>query len=182
MKRRTFLQFPLVAAALTADAKDRIEDPGKGFKVDGGKARQEELLIMGGQFDCKVSSKDTNGQLLIYDTVRDEKGGPALHYHHSQDEWFYVISGEFIIRVGDETFHLKPGDSAYGPRRIPHAFAKVSEGRGQMMVLFQPAGLMEDYFKQAARFGSHVPKGQEAWLHQLFRTHGMEVVGPPLKY
>src|SRR5690349_13054414 len=102
MKRRLFLQLPLVASAIVADAQtNKTDDPKKGFKVDSGKDHfQEELHIMGGQFDCKVSSKDTNGALCIYDTYRQEKGGPALHFHHEQDEWFYVMKGEFIIKVG----------------------------------------------------------------------------------
>src|ERR1700760_1695296 len=105
MQRRLFLQLPLVASALIAEAKNPSGNrPNKGFKVEANKDRyQEELLVMGGKFDCKVSSKDTDGDLLIYHTIRESKGGPALHYHYSQDEWFYVMNGEFIVKVGDET-------------------------------------------------------------------------------
>jgi hypothetical protein len=79
-------------------------------------------------------------------------------------------------------FNLKAGDSAFAPRKIPHAFAKISEGDGQMLVLFQPAGSMEDFFKQLSKLGSNVPKDQEHTLKQLFEAHGMELVGPPLKF
>ncbi|MBS1975176.1 MAG: cupin domain-containing protein, partial [Bacteroidetes bacterium] len=142
MDRRLFLQFPLAAPALVAGAqKIKNQKPGKGFAVRSGKDHyDEELLLMGGRFDCKISSKDTNGALCIYDTYRQEKGGPALHLHHHQDEWFYVIKGEFLMKVGNDEFTLGPGDSAFGPRKIPHAFAKISEGDAQMLVLFQPAG------------------------------------------
>jgi mannose-6-phosphate isomerase-like protein (cupin superfamily) len=196
MNRRLFLQFPLVASALVADAHDpkiphdpktphdlNKDTPDKGFKVAAGKDRsQEELLIMGGQFDCKVSGKDTNGALLIYDTLRQEKGGPALHLHHAQDEWFYVMKGEFIVKIGEETFQLKVGDTAFAPRKIPHAFAMISEGEGQVMVLFQPAGSMEDFFKEMSKLGKEIPKNQEARLKELWHEHGMELVGPPLKF
>lgn len=185
MHRRFFLQFPLVASALMTQAQTatRQQRPGKGFKIEGNKDRyQEELIIMGGQFDCKISSKDSNGELLVYDTRREEKGGPALHFHHNQDEWFYVISGEFIIKVGEDTFNLKPGDSAFAPRKIPHAFAKVSDGPAQMLVLFQPSGSMEDFFHQMAKLGKGIPKDQEKKLKALWHTHGMEIVGPPLKF
>jgi mannose-6-phosphate isomerase-like protein (cupin superfamily) len=184
MKRRLFLQFPLVASALIADAQDPNNyRPDKGFKVEAGKDRyQEELLIMGGKFDCKVSAKNTNGALCIYDTVRQEKGGPALHLHHSQDEWFYIIKGEFIAKIGDELLNLKAGDSAFAPRKIPHAFAKISEGEAQMLVLFQPAGTMEDFFKEMSKLGRNIPKDQEHVLNDLLRAHGLEIVGPPLKF
>lgn len=184
MNRRLFLQFPLVASALVSQAKSsKKERPNKGFKVPAKKDRyQEELLIMGGQFDCKVSSKDTDGDLLIYDTLRYEKGGPALHVHHAQDEWFYVMKGDFIVKVGDETFTLTAGDSAFAPRTVPHAFAKTSEGEGQMLVLFQPAGSMEDFFLQMSKLGKDIPKNQQETLKQLWASHGMEIVGPPLKF
>jgi quercetin dioxygenase-like cupin family protein len=183
MKRRLFLQLPLIASALITRAQDTGKKLRKGFMVAFGKNhQQEDLLVMGGRFDCKVSSQDSNGALLIYDTVRHEKGGPALHFHHSQDEWFYVMKGEFIVQVGNETFNLRAGDSAFAPRKIPHAFAKTSEGEGQMMVLFQPAGLMEDFFKQMSKLGGAIPKNQEKELKELWRKHGMEIVGPPLKY
>jgi len=184
MKRRVFLQSPLVASALVAQAQGSLNAaPGKGFKVESKKDRyQEELHIMGGQFDLKVSGKDTGGQLCIYDTVRQEKGGPAVHLHHGQDEWFFVIRGEFIVKVGDDTFHLKDGDSAFAPRKIPHAFAKISEGEAQMLVLFQPAGTMEEFFKQMQKFGSSVMPNQQEVLKELWGKHGMQVVGPPLKF
>jgi quercetin dioxygenase-like cupin family protein len=186
MDRRIFLQIPVLAFASTMIAKVRAADPDKpkkGFKVNAGSSHsQEELNIMGGRFNCMISSHDTNGELLAYDTVRSEKGGPAFHVHHSQDEWFYIISGEFIAQVGEDKFSLKAGDSAFAPRKIPHAFAKVSEGEAQMLVLFQPAGSMEDFFKQMSKMGKSIPKDQETTLKELWRTHGMEIVGPPLKF
>ncbi len=184
MERRLFLQLPLVASVLTAQAKKNEPDrPNKGFKVGAKKDRyQEELLIMGGLFDCKVSSKDTDGDLLIYDTIRHSKGGPPVHLHYSQDEWFYVIKGDFLVQVGQEKFTLSAGDSAFAPRTIPHTFAKISEDEGQMLILFQPAGTMEDYFSQVAKISKEIPKNQEEILKDLYTSHGMKIVGPPLKF
>jgi mannose-6-phosphate isomerase-like protein (cupin superfamily) len=184
MNRRQFLKLPLAAAAFTLDARaEGVERPRKGFSVGSHEDRYaEELLIMGGRFDCKVSGKDTGGDLCIYDTVRESKGGPALHLHHYQDEWFYVMRGEFIVKVGEDTLSLRPGDSAFAPRKIPHAFAKISEAEGQLLIVFQPAGRMEDFFKQMAKFGSAIPKNQEVVMKELWQKYGMEVLGPPLKF
>src|SRR5579859_1015181 len=119
MKRRNFLKLSVVATAFSLVARGTEtmsaspERAGKGFRVGRQKDRyQEELLVMGGRFDLKVSAKDTGGDLCIYDTVRQSKGGPALHRHHAQDEWFYVLRGEFIVRVGEQTMTIGPGDSA----------------------------------------------------------------------
>jgi hypothetical protein len=95
MNRRDFLKLPLAATALTMAARGaetKMADPqraGRGFRVGAQKDRyEEELLIMGGRFELKVSGRDTGGDLCIYDTIRGSKGGPVLHRHHAQDEWF----------------------------------------------------------------------------------------------
>jgi quercetin dioxygenase-like cupin family protein len=172
-----------VAAKADENKVTNSDRVARGFRVGAQKDRiNDELLIMGERFDLKVSSRDTGGDLCIYDTFRESKGGPALHRHHFQDEWFYVIRGEFIVQVGDDTLSLQPGDSAFAPRKIPHAFAKISDGEGQMLVLFQPAGSMEDFFKQMSKIGKEIPKNQEIDLKQLWADHGMEILGPPLKF
>jgi len=188
MNRRDFLKGPIAAAAFSMMAQGGefnadIARAGRGFRIGARKDRyDEELLIMGGRFDLKVGSRDTDGNLRIYDTVRESKGGPALHRRHFQDGWFYVIRGEFIVQVGDETVGLRSGDSAFAPRKIPHAFAKISDGEGQMVVLFQPAGSMEDFFQEMTKLGRDIPVVQESAVKQLWAEHGMEIVGPPLKF
>ena len=184
MKRRVFLAAPLAASSLLTAAQELVRDePRKAFKVPKGKARLgERLHILGGTFDCKVSAKDTNGQLCIFDTLRTNPGGPPLHFHEDQDEWFYVVRGEFKIQVGAEVFQLKEGDSAFGPRKIPHSFAKTSEGEAQLMVMFQPAGTMEAFFQQREALERETdPAKKEAGLKVLWDQHGMKVVGPPIK-
>src|SRR5215831_4699174 len=58
----------------------------------------------------KVTSPDPKS-LFIVEITLHKKGGPARHLHHDQDEWFYVIEGEFILEIGQERFRLTPGDS-----------------------------------------------------------------------
>jgi len=188
MKRRDFLKLPIAATVLTsisgaaeslADSQQRAN---RGFRVGSRQDRDDgSLSVMGGRFDLKVSAKDTGGDLCIYDTVRSAKGGPPLHRHYFQDEWFYIIRGEFLVQVGDDRIRLVPGDSAFGPRRIPHAFAMTSDGEGQMLVLFQPAGSMEAFFREMSRIGKEVSASQQL-SKSIWEDHGMELLGPPLKY
>lgn len=188
MKRRDFLKLSIAATALSSIArgaeslaKDQ-ERLNRGLRVGQRQDRHDaSLSIMGGRFDLKVSGKDTGGDLCIYDTVRSAKGGPPLHRHYSQDEWFYIIRGEFLVQVGDERITLAPGDSALAPRKIPHSFAMTSDGEGQMLILFQPAGSIEEFFDQMSTFGKGLSAGQQL-PKSVWETHGMELLGPPLKY
>jgi quercetin dioxygenase-like cupin family protein len=122
----------------------------------------------------KVVPPDSNGLLIIENTFR-EKGGPARHLHHDQDEWFYAVEGEFIVEVGAETFTLQPGDSLLAPRQVPHVWAYVGDTQGRMLIAFTPAGKMEAFFRQVTKANAMPPRDPELW-----RTHGMELMGPPL--
>jgi len=136
------------------------------------------LFVAGEYFYCKVSAKDTGGNLCIYDTIRTKRGGPPLHYHQNQDEWFFVREGEFLFQVGDDNFRLIAGDSIFGPRRVPHTFANISE-RGILMILYQPAGTMEQFLLDGSQLLLKNPTPDQ-W-QALNRLHGIETVGPQLR-
>ena len=180
MKRRFFLQLPLGLAALSAQASESTGNRApNGFKVPAGKDRYDvELSFQGDKYYCKVSAKDTDEDLCIHEVTRMDKGGPAFHIHYLQDEWFYILRGEFIFKIGHEMFYLKPGDSAFGPRKIPHTFAKTNEGEGRMIVVSQPGKSSELFLKDASQLRDGSPEA----LQRLYRKHDMEMMGPALKY
>lgn len=137
------------------------------------------LDYLNARLDCKISAKDVGGDYCIYDTVRTAPGGPPLHIHYDQDEWFFVCEGEFIFQVGDEKFRLTAGDSVLGPRKTPHAFANVSE-TGRLLILYQPAGTIEQFFRDSQNLSKASSPTLDAW-QAIARRHRMEIVGPPLK-
>jgi len=176
MKRRLFLSFPLLLPSLAGNTK--IPRAGNGFKVPAGKDRYDnDLHYLGARLDCKVSSKDSEGDQCIYELSTTEKSGPPFHIHYSQDEWFYVIRGEFMFKIGHEMFYLKPGDSAFGPRKMPHSYTKTSNGDAQLLMCYQPAGSIELFFREASR----LQHSSDQDMQPIFRKHGMDILGPPLR-
>jgi mannose-6-phosphate isomerase-like protein (cupin superfamily) len=127
--------------------------------------------------DTKVSTRDTDGGLCVTEIVDVEKGGPARHLHYEQEEWFYVVEGEYVIEVGEERYELGPGDSVLAPRKVAHAWAHVGEGTGRLIAALQPAGQIEAFFDELARLGSN-PRREE--LSRAYSSHGLKLVGPPL--
>jgi mannose-6-phosphate isomerase-like protein (cupin superfamily) len=174
----TFLTAPLALMAKSLNKK-RID---KGIKVDAGKDRFDESISLheGDIFYCKVSTKDTDGDIYIFESTRGKKGGPPLHYHFEQDEWWYILEGEFLFKVGEQTFTAKAGDSVFGPRMIPHAFAKVNEGSSKLLMAFQPAGKMEEHFKAVSE-GAYTKMTNEE-RDKFQQGNGFKVVGPALTY
>ena len=123
----------------------------------------------------KVMPGDSRDVFIIENTFQ-EKGGPARHLHYEQDEWFYIVEGEFIMEIGQDRFRLTPGDSILGPSKIPHVWAYTGGARGKILIAFLPAGKMEAFFREVTKANAMPPLDPELW-----RVHGMELVGPPLQ-
>lgn len=123
----------------------------------------------------KVSPRDSNGVFVIENTFH-KKGGPPRHMHYNQDEWFYAAEGTFVIEIGQERLNLNPGDSILAPRTIPHAWAYTGDAVGRMLIAFMPAGQMETFFREVTKTNAMPAQDPELW-----RAHGMELVGPPLR-
>lgn len=122
----------------------------------------------------KVTPKTSDGVLIIENTFH-EKGGPAKHLHYDQEEWFYVLEGEFLFEIGEERVKLHPGDSVLAPRQIPHVWAYTGNNPGRILIAFLPAGKMEAFFREVTKANAMPPLDPELW-----RVHGMELLGPPL--
>jgi mannose-6-phosphate isomerase-like protein (cupin superfamily) len=184
MNRRLFFRFPIlatmfasarssIAAALAQVALPRRER----ILVRAGKDRDDKpFTFLGASFQVMVSGKDNENRCVIFDTLRPEKIGPTLHLHTDCDEWFFVREGKFKFRTGDETIFLEAGDSLLVPRNVPHAFVKTSEGTARLIVMHQPAGTMEEYFRIASQLTNQSPEERKA----LAEKHGMQILGPPL--
>ena len=183
MERRKFIattaaSIPAIAFGQKLFAKETRTK--KGFVVKATESRfgEKTLLFGNSPNDIKVSQKDTDSKLTIFEYTGNIKGGPALHVHPHQDEIFFVVQGEYLFQVGDEKHNLKTGDTIFLPRSVPHAFAQLTE-TGKMFFLFQPSGKMEDFFRLLGdpKFKPTPEEGAKISLE-----HGMKVVGPPLQF
>ena len=184
MERKKFLlTTAAVIPALLIGQKTKLpieERPNKGFVVKATKSRFGEQTLIGGKNpnDIKVSKKDTNSDLTVFEYAGNEKGGPPLHIHPNQDEIFFIVAGEYLFQVGDDKHHLNAGDTIFLPRTIPHAFAQLTD-TGKMFFLFQPSGQMEDFFRALGNLTGPPSPEQGA---KIFADHDMQVVGPPLSF
>ena len=109
------------------------------------KSRLEEDLTLGGApNDCKVSSRDTDGAICIFECT----GGAAgpRHLHHDQDEWIYVVDGEIDLVLGTERLRLCVGESVFIPRKVGHVWgsngrpSRVIEALARTVAVLGPGG------------------------------------------
>ncbi len=151
MRRRSFLKA--VAAVVPAGLHNYLsasEPPGGLHVVGAGEDRFGHPHSLGfSSMLFKVATNETAGGLFVIEHRHLTPGGPVLHLHLNQEEWFYVMEGEVAFQVGEQRIQLGTGESILAPRRVPHTFSSVSANPSRMMIAFCPAGKMEQYFRDA---------------------------------
>jgi quercetin dioxygenase-like cupin family protein len=126
---------------------------------------------------CKLTSADSGSALSMFELNVASHAGPVRHIHHREDEWCYVLAGEFQFEAGEEKTTLPVGGSIWMPRGIPHVWANVSSSAGKLLVACQPGGF-EKFFDALGK----IPETEvgEAATKRVMARFGMDVVGPPL--
>lgn len=184
MNRRTLLHVigaasvtPLFGAPGTAAA----QPAGRTRKVVVAKADENRFPYASAQqaerSPCKLTSADSAGALSMFELNVASHAGPVRHVHHREDEWCYVMKGEFLFEAGDEKVTLPVGGSIWMPRGIPHVWANTAAENGKLLVACQPGGF-EKFFDALGR----IPEGSvsDAAIRRVMAKYGMDVVGPPL--
>ena len=170
-KRRSFLRMMAGLPLMRVIQSSAGAAQGRAQFVAAGHDQSDAPVGHGfSRLDYKVSSRSTAGGLFVMEHINLVKGGgPPLHLHHEQEEWFYLLEGEMIVQVGGERTRLQSGDSVLAPRNIPHAYLYVAEKPGRLLIAFTPAGKIEAFFRDVRPHDAKV-----------FREYGMELIGPPM--
>ena len=107
----------------------------------------------GGRHRFIATADSTANAFCAMEIVEAPGGGPPLHCHSREDEFFYVVEGQLTLFVDGRTLTLAAGQSAFAPRGIPHCFKNRSASPVKFIVLCTPPDL-EPFFD----YGSPCPR------------------------
>ena len=107
--------------------------------ADGEPALPERLVFGPVTILVREDAASTGGAMSIFEELPPMVDTP-LHVHSREDELFYALEGEHVVRRGDDEFTLAPGDSIFLPRGVPHSQRRVVPGVGRQLVVCAPAG------------------------------------------
>ena len=165
---------------MTVVAAERVQH---GYLL--GNDEGEAYWLLGMLQVIKISGKDTNGQYgLLEITVRAGDGSP-WHVHPDEDEWFYVLEGEFTFYVGGTRLSLPAGSFAFGPKGVPHTFIAEAPNGGKALVGFQPF-LFEGFLREVGEPATErvlppplTGPPDMGRVGPIAARNGMVILGPP---
>lgn len=164
---------PLLPAQTAATGKVSVAMPGE-TRFSFSTASQAKLS------PCKLTGDDTGGALTAFELSALPQTGPYLHVHHRQDEWYYVLSGEFLFKAGGVEHTLPTGASIWLPRGIPHVWANMATTESKLILVCQPGGFEKFFEEMGAAMSKADAANAEKIMSAMFTKYGMEMLGPPL--
>jgi mannose-6-phosphate isomerase-like protein (cupin superfamily) len=142
--------------------------------VPPGDGRLKPLQLPGHEIVVKLPGAGTGGLFAAGILRARPMSGPPLHVHTREDEWFYVLKGEFVFRVGERRFAAGPGTSVFAPRNLPHAWQNFTAETVEALAVIAPPQL-EGLFLEMSRMPL-----EPAALQTLVTRYGLSILGPPL--
>lgn len=137
----------------------------------------------GSLFKIKGRSDMTGGAIGLSEANLYAGFATPLHVHHREDEAWYVLEGEILIKLGDNEITAKAGDFVFGPRETPHAFKALEPG-ARALVVTTPGGFEKLFLEGGLPVTdpSQAPP-QEFDIERvkiLAKNYGFDIIGPPI--
>jgi quercetin dioxygenase-like cupin family protein len=133
-----------------------------------------------------LTREDTNGSMSVFE-VRVPAGqkltAPA-HKNDSYEEVLYGLEGVLTWTVDGTPIAVGPGQALCIPRGAVHRFDNLGTIDAKQLCLISPPIMGPAYFREAAAAIGAAAGGppDRAKMAEIFRRHGMTIVGrPPAK-
>lgn len=98
----------------------------------------------------KIDGQDTDQRFsVVHHPIAPRALAAPLHYHHSEDELSYVLTGTLGALLGDDVVTAGPGAWVFKPRGQRHTFWNSGDTPCEIIEIISPAGF-ENYFREVA--------------------------------
>jgi len=106
---------------------DIVLGPGEGRTIPGTDA-----------MTLKAPSEDPGGSIGFLEATSPPGTGSPRHVHHSCDELFYVLEGEFLVLVGERQVSALPGTFVFIPWGTVYAAKAIGTEPGKVLAAYIP--------------------------------------------
>lgn len=124
---------------------------------------------------------------LVMELVVPPGGSPPRHVHHDLNDAFFLLEGEVVLSVGDESVVARPGTYAVVPAGRNHTFRVTSPTPARMLQIHDDDSFLRMVQAGGTRATEHrLPQPGKVnldpeTLGRLVEEHDSHVVGGPLQ-
>src|SRR5437660_9341953 len=118
---------------------------------NGGVSRQkgegQAFWMLGGLYELKVASEETNGAVTVMEMTIPPGMGPPPHAHPGSES-VYVLEGTLRYHIGDAVHEGGPGSVFHVPAGIVENFEPTGDKPLRVLATYTPGGI-EQFFAEA---------------------------------
>lgn len=118
----------------------------------------ELVWLLGEPRTFKVTTEETGGAFLQFESTHGPGMKVLTHLHHEEDEAFYVLAGQYEILIGETRFVASPGAFAFVPRDTIHGFTNMGQDVGRMLITVTPGTQHEGLFREVSALTERIGK------------------------
>ncbi len=98
----------------------------------------------------KIDAEHSGGRFaVIHHPIAPHALAAPLHYHHSEDEYSFVLQGKLGALLGEKVVTAAAGDWVLKPRHQWHTFWNPGNEPCEIIEVISPGGF-ENYFREVA--------------------------------
>jgi mannose-6-phosphate isomerase-like protein (cupin superfamily) len=137
----------------------------------------ERISFMGMDLIWKITPEMSRGTILSFLQLAPPGTGVPMHIHHNEEENIFLVDGDLVFRLGDETFDMAPGDIVNMPRGTPHGFRIVGDHPAQILFTLDlsPTSDYETMFNGLVG----LTPGDFEQIHAVCAANDVEFISPP---
>ena len=148
-----------------------------------------ELWFLDTRVTIRLSSTEGADGLSVLEHQAPPGDSPPLHVHRSEDETFYVLDGELLLKIGETQMAARPGDTLRAPKGVPHTYRVESAAGARWLTIMVGHGF-ESFVRSLGRQAEHggLPARSGPPTHHEVQSlaaqatrYGIDLVGPPLQ-
>ena len=133
----------------------------------------------------KAVAADTNGAYALFEMTTAPGAGMPPHRQRYDDESFWVLEGQYIVRLDEREVTLEAGAYVFAPRGTIHGYTNSGSTPARLLIFVTPGGIHERFF---ADIGAHVEAPNAlppaaptdlARLRTVAHKYGIEILVPP---
>jgi quercetin dioxygenase-like cupin family protein len=147
----------------------------------------ESRRLLGTSVKLRLSAKDGNQGLSIFEHFMPFGSATPLHVHNNEDEVFHIIKGSMRLEVGGNGIKGEAGDIILAPRGVPHRFI-VDSTEGVHCITITQGQDFENMVTSAAPvakftvpFGGAAPTAKEIEaVTAACANNNIDIIGPAI--
>jgi quercetin dioxygenase-like cupin family protein len=135
----------------------------------------ERINAFGNEGIFKLTGENTGGTFTLMLGVVPPGGGPPLHVHNVDDEFFIIVEGRYNFLIAGAWTEVGPGAVVYLPRGTPHTFKNMGDKPSRHWAILNPSGFETFYARCAEVFAAPGPP-DFARIGAISQEHGYGII------